>query len=231
MSVEKAVAGVLLGALAWVPGCSVFGVRDTPEPEFTVERQVEERKIEVREYAPMIVAVTRVEATSYDRASSIGFRRLADYIFGKNASQENIGMTAPVYQSAEGSSGEDIGMTAPVIREQDAQGRWVMSFVMPDRYTMETIPKPLTADVELEQLPARRVAVIRFNGTLSAEQYGQKSRELRAWIAESDYVAASEPRMAGYDPPFTIPFFRRNEVLIEVAPQPATAESSGAVVD
>ncbi len=231
MSVKKTVTGILIGALAWVPGCSVFGVRDTPEPAYTVESRVEGQKIEVREYAPMIVAVTRVKADSYDRASSIGFRRLADYIFGKNASQENIGMTAPVYQSAEGSSGENIGMTAPVIREQDAQGRWVMSFVMPDRYTMETIPKPLTADVELEQLPARRVAVIRFNGTLSSEQYGQKSKELRAWIAKNDYVSASEPRMAGYDPPLTIPFFRRNEVLIEVAPQPAKAAKTDAVIE
>ena len=220
MSVKKTAAGVLIGALAWVPGCSVFGVRDTPEPEYTVERQIEGQNIEVRAYAPMIVAVTRVEAKNYDRASSIGFRRLANYIFGENARKENIGMTAPVYQRADRGEGENIGMTSPVLREQDDQGRWVMSFVMPDRYTMETIPKPLTSEVELEQVPARRVAVIRFNGTLSSAQYEEKSRELRSWISRNDYHALSEPRMAGYDPPLTIPFFRRNEVLIEVASQP-----------
>ncbi len=216
MSFRKKIVGFLFSVVALVPGCSVFGVRDTPEPSYTVEKEVEQAQIEVREYAPMIVAVTRVDTKSYDRASSTGFRRLADYIFGKNARQENIGMTAPVFQGVEKQEGENIGMTAPVFRQKDAKGRWVMSFVMPERYTMETLPRPMTEDIELEQIPARKVAVVRFNGSMSAEQFARKTKELEAWIVANGYVAVSAPRMAGYDPPLTIPFFRRNEVLIVV---------------
>lgn len=231
MSFREKIVGFLFGVLAMVPGCSVFGVRDTPEPSYTVEREVEEPRIEVREYAPMIVAITRVDTRDYDRASSIGFRRLADYIFGENTRQENIGMTAPVFQSVERQEGEEIGMTAPVFRQKDAQGRWVMSFVMPERYTMETLPRPVTDDIELEQVPARKVAVLRFNGSMSADRFAQKARELEAWIAGSGYVAASAPRMAGYDPPLTIPYFRRNEVLIVVEePAQGRAEAEAATV-
>lgn len=212
---KKHAVVALLGSVA-LTGCSVFGVRRTPEPEYSVIDEVDE--VEVREYDEMILATTRVSATDYDRGSTVGFRRLARYIFGKNSTREEIGMTAPVYQRAE-PQGEKIGMTAPVLMGRGDGDEWVMSFVMPSRYTMESLPRPLEDTIELEQAPGKRVAVLRFRGRLTDERYAEKARELLSRLESSPWEATSEPRLAGYDPPFTIPALRRNEVQVEVAPR------------
>ena len=210
---KKWVAGAL-SVLALVSGCSVFGVRNTPEPAYEVVVEDADARVEIREYAPMILAVTTIETTDYGRASSEGFRRLAGYIFGKNARSEEIGMTAPVYRAREG---ENIGMTAPVLREQDGEGRWRMSFVMPERYTLETLPRPVDERVTLETVPSRTMAVIRYSGAFDEEGSRAKERELLAWAGANGWEVVSTPRAAGYDPPMTLPFLRRNEVLVEVS--------------
>ena len=206
----------LVSVMAMLPGCSVFGVRTAPEPDYTVTHQVDSEPIEVRRYEETLVATTQVRADSYDKASRVGFRRLADYIFGENRSDEEIGMTAPVFQRMEPREGEEIGMTAPVLQSQEREGVWRMSFVMPARYTRQTLPEPMDPAIEIESLPAREVAVIRFRGRLRPENVEEAAEELRRWIQQSPYQATSAPRAAGYDPPYTLPPLRRNEVLIEV---------------
>ena len=207
---------ILLAVAAFLPGCSVFGIRDTPQPDYQTIKKVKADDIEIRQYEPMLVAKTPV--TSMDEGTNTAFRRLANYIFGQKTTKTEIGMTAPVVRSKqEARDGEKIGMTAPVYRQQNTDGQWEMSFVMPSRYTMETIPKPVDSKITLEQVPARTVAVLRFSGFLNKENVDEKTRALKKWVAQSPYRAISSYRNAGYDPPLTIPFLRRNEILVDVA--------------
>lgn len=204
----KKVAAAMISIL--FTGCTVFGIRTVEQARYTV--LLEDEGVEIRQYDDFIVAETIVEA-EYDEASSIGFRRIAGYIFGKNKQKEKISMTAPVLQEQE--AGEKISMTAPVLQEK-AGASWRMSFVMPAKYTMETLPQPIDPKVILKEVKGSKVAAIRYKGVLSEDNTAKKTKELQRWLEENDYRELSKPRSAGYDPPWTIPFLRRNEVHIDI---------------
>ena len=159
----------------------------------------------------MLVAQTTVEA-SYDKSGSIAFRRLAGYIFGKNTKKQSIAMTAPVYQE---STSEKIAMTAPVLQEKTGQ-QWTMTFVMPLEYKRETLPQPVDPLVIIKEIPGHKLASLRYTGSLSEERFAAKANVLKAWLKEKNYQALSEPRLAAYDPPWTIWFLRRNEVHADI---------------
>lgn len=170
-----------------------------------------EGKFEVRQYKPQIVAETVVES-DFDEAGNMAFRRLFNYISGENRKKESIAMTAPVNQK---SSSEKIAMTAPV-NQQQSEGNYIVSFLMPSKYTMETLPEPLDSSVRLRQIPARKVAAIRYSGSWSKAKYEQKKILLEEFIKKKGLRITGQDIFARYDPPFQIPFFRRNEVLFEV---------------
>lgn len=202
----KIAKGVVLGFL--FTACSVVGYRTTEEPSYEVLRK--EGDFEIREVSPIIVA----EVTSfgdYDSASGDSFRKLAKYIFGENRREKKISMTAPVFQE----KSEKIAMTAPVFQEKN-ENRWVMQFTMPKEYTMETLPKPVDSEISIREIPARKIAVITYSGTLNEKNIAAKSQELEEWISKNGYRAVSPPRSAGYDPPWTLPFLRRNEIQIDI---------------
>ena len=182
------------------------------EPAYTVTEQA--APFELRTYQPKIVAEVVVSG-SMDEASSKGFRLLANYIFGNNAASsggsEKIQMTAPVGMEPRS---EKIRMTAPVSM-QESDGRWRVSFVMPSHYTMETLPRPNNAAVTLRQIPETRYAVIRFSGLAGAKRVAQKTQDLQAWLEEKGLTARGAPELARYNPPWTLPFLRRNEILLE----------------
>ncbi len=167
--------------------------------------------IEIRDYAPHIVAETIVAG---ERAAAIreGFRAVAEYIFGNNVPAKKIAMTAPVTQQA----GEKIAMTAPVEQQSDADS-WKVRFVMPASYTMETLPKPNNPAVKLVAVAGKRVAAIRFSGLAGEEDLQTRKAQLDAFIARQKLKPRGTPTYAFYDPPWTLPWNRRNEVLIEVA--------------
>ncbi len=121
-------------------------------------------------------------------------------------------MTAPVSQEP---SSEKIAMTAPV-GQQRQEGRWAVSFMMPKSYTLDSLPVPDDPAVRLREVPARRVAAVRYSGTWSEERYRKYLRELEAWIDEKGFESLDEPIWARYNPPFTPWFLRRNEILIPV---------------
>lgn len=123
-----------------------------PEPSYTVIQS--QGNIEVREYAPMIVAEVEVSGPRKE-AINQGFRLLASYIFGENSPNEKIAMTAPVMQE----KGEEIAMTAPVM-QQGSSDHWKVRFVMPENYTMESLPKPKSDKIEIIPIPSKRVAVV-----------------------------------------------------------------------
>ena len=198
----------------FLSGCSLVGIRSTAEPAYSVLQN--DASFEVREYAEMVVAETRVDA-SFDDAGNIAFGRLFGYISGANASASEIAMTAPVMAVDKSTAvGETIAMTAPVTGEETPLG-WRYAFVLPESYTLASAPQPDNPDVRLERVPARKVAVVRYSGSWSETGYLQNLQRLQQWMAQNRLEAGSLPRVAGYDPPWTLPFLRRNEVMIDIA--------------
>ena len=194
-------------------GCSLVGVRSTGEPDYSVLQSDE--LFEVREYEPLIVAETLVDA-SFDDAGSIAFRRLFGYISGDNEAAAEIAMTAPVMALDENnSSGEKISMTAPVTGQETALG-WRFAFVLPSTYTLANAPMPGNPEVSLKQLPARKVAVVRYPGSWNEAGYDENLKLLQQWMLQNQLKVDSLPRAAAYDPPWTLPFLRRNEVMIDI---------------
>ena len=170
-----------------------------------------DENFELRQYAPQIVAETFV-AGNFEEVGNVGFRRLYDYINGKNVKNRNIAMTAPVTQEAKS---EKIAMTAPVTQER-VQGQWRITFLMPAEYTLETLPKPLDPLVQLREEPGYLMAAIRYSGTWSQKRYEKNLSLLQEAIAKRGLKPEGLPIWARYDPPFMPWFLRRNEVLIRV---------------
>jgi hypothetical protein len=193
-------------------GCSVFGIRNYETLKYEVI--LKEGNKEIRYYESYNVAKTTVKG-EFKEAQSAAFRILAGYIFGDNEKKQKIAMTAPVLQEPTPRS-EKIPMTAPVIQRPSEEG-WVMSFMMPSVYKMEDLPTPKDKKVGLETVPVRYVAVIRYTWIGNERRNERKANELQKWIASlKGYELISPPMYAGYDPPWTFPFFRRNEMMIEV---------------
>ena len=167
--------------------------------------------IEIRDYAPMIVAETETSGPR-EQAISEGFRIIADYIFGNNTTAHKVAMTAPVTQQAN----EKIAMTAPVMQQGEANS-WKVHFVMPASYTLETLPKPNNNAVKLKQIAGKRFAVIRFSGMGKNDNLAKHTKLLKEFIDAHQLKALSAPAYAFFNPPWTLPFLRRNEVMIEIA--------------
>jgi len=181
----------------------------TEEPKYFVIENAP--PFELRVYEPLILAEVKVEG-DMDSASSQGFRLIAAYIFGKNRVNEKISMTIPV--SLEEKSTK-IAMTAPVGIESN-QSISTVSFVMPSQYTLASLPQPLDEKVQLREVPATKKAVIMFSGFYSEEKVKEKTVELEKWIQANNLQPIGLPNFARYNPPWTLPFLRRNEVMIEV---------------
>jgi DNA gyrase inhibitor GyrI len=194
----------------------VFGIRTAEELKYNVISKSGD--IEVREYQPYLSAVASMKGP-YEKVQGDLFRVLAAYIFGKNTTDSTIAMTAPVQINPEtADTSEQIAMTAPVVMKPEGEGIWKMAFSMPSKYTMQNLPKPLNPEVTLVEVPAKKFAVIRFSGSFDdLEKRRSKAEELSKWLStQPQFKKVSEPVFAGYDPPFTLPFFRRNEVMIEI---------------
>jgi len=196
-----------LGVLA--SGCTVFGIRSAEEARYRTV--VKEGRFQIREYTDTVIAETVVDE-DYGRAGNVAFRRLAGYIFGGNKSRAKIAMTAPVLQQK---TSEKIPMTVPVLREKSGQG-WRMAFVLPSKYTLQDAPEPSDPKVIIKAEKGRTVAVVRYSGWLSPASMERNAAKLRSWLEQKKYKAVSEPRLAAYDPPWTVPFLRRNEVHIDI---------------
>jgi len=198
--------------IVFVSAFTLFGAMTamaTEEAKYTVVKK--EDAFELRDYASHIVAETVVEGDIND-ASNKAFGRLFGYISGKNQSRNKVAMTAPVSQSP---ASEKISMTAPV-GQQSVGDKWAVSFMMPASYTMETLPKPNDSSVVLREVPARRIAAIRYSGLWSEKRYTEHKLQLEAWIRKNNFTATGKASWARYDPPFMPWFMRRNEILIPV---------------
>ncbi|EED32876.1 soul heme-binding protein [gamma proteobacterium NOR5-3] len=182
------------------------------EPSYTVLEKSGD--VELRAYDPMIVAETLVPG-AMDSASNQGFRLIAGYIFGKNSARsgeaEKISMTAPVTLQA---VPEKIDMTTPVTTEKVGE-QWRVHFVMPSEYSMDTLPVPDNPAVRLREVPQAHYAVLRFSGLVNEKKRAAKIAELRQWLKARNITAVGAPELARYNPPWTLPFLRRNEIMIQ----------------
>lgn len=197
------VVGVLILAVLAGPIMS-----NVEQPDYKLVKS--KGNIEIRDYAPMILAEVEVSGER-KQAISEGFKILADYIFGNNTSNKKMEMTAPVTNELS----EKMAMTAPVLQEQHMD-KWKVRFVMPKKYSFETLPKPNSKNVILIPLTARRFVVIRFSGLADDENIKLHTEELKAYIGAEKLKPIGGPLLAFYNPPWTLPFLRRNEVMIEI---------------
>ena len=162
------------------------------EPEYTLVEKF--GPVEIRRYEPTIQAVTRLK---HNGQTSSGFQRLAGYIFGGNQTSESIAMTAPVQ--------ETLGVMEPE-----------MAFTMPAAYAMEDLPAPQDGRVELREVPARYSAVISFSGWATSSKVTRYKRELMDELSEQGIDAVGASSLNQYNPPWTLPFLRRNEVMVDI---------------
>lgn len=170
-----------------------------PVEEPAYDLRIADGAFEVRTYAPTILAETTVAGDAF-RSRFDGFGPLADYIFAKER------------------DGEKIAMTAPVTQHSDSSDQWTIGFTMPAGYSMQTLPAPTDTSVTLVEQPAKTMAVLKFTGLATARDMDEAKSALMEKIARAQLTPKGEPVFAFYDPPWTLPFLRRNEVMIEVMP-------------
>ena len=183
------------------------------EPTYSVVQKTEQ--FEVRQYEPYLVAEVVVPGP-VSEAGSQGFSLLGGYIFGKNKGERKLEMTAPVTQTTiDPPAPVKLEMTAPVTQAATPSG-FLVQFVMPKGYTLTTLPEPLDARVKLREVPANRVAVIRFSGSWSQSLYEEKLQTLRGALAAAGMATVGEPVSSRYNSPFSLPFLRRNEIWLNL---------------
>ena len=211
---------ILFSTLSFIAPMSVMA---TEEPKYELIEKSGE--FELRQYQPMLIAEVLVDG-DMDQASGKGFRLIADYIFGNNitetGSSKKIKMTAPV--TIEPRS-KEISMTIPVSMK-NISGRWQVSFVMPSKYTLDTIPLPNNKQIMLRKVPARKVAVLEFSGFVNEKNTANRTQELLKWMDKNNLISTGSIELSRYDPPWTLPFLRRNEIIVEYAKSKAKKSSS-----
>ena len=192
---------------------SPFGINmGTEQPKYRVVEALG-GGVEVREYGERIAAEVTVDGRTTDDVRAEGFNILAGYIFGKNRQKQSIAMTAPVEMN---SKGQSIAMTSPV--EVNARGEsMTMRFFMPAAYAMAELPQPTDPRVTLVVVPAQTVAALRYSGSTMDANTRAKTEALLTRLKPSRWKASGPTKAFFYNPPWTIPFLRRNEVLVEVS--------------
>ncbi len=155
--------------------------------------------IEVRSYSPQLRASLVVRG-DYKEASKEAFNALAGYIFGQNKENKKIDMTTPV-----------------LLREREENKEWLMSFILPASYSLKDAPKPEDSRISLSEHPAHLVVSISYAGINNAEKIEEYSGILKRWLKKRPwYIPLGDFQTAQFDGPLTIPFFRKNEIHVDI---------------
>lgn len=208
---QKISIAIVVLLIVWIIG-SYVAIRNLEEPKYIV---LEKRDgYEIRQYEPYIIAETEVPE-GYQEGLNSGFRVIADYIFGNNTTKSSIAMTAPVLES------QQIAMTVPVINTIDGTSnntvRRTVSFVLPSKYTLETLPKPNNSAVTLREVPGRKVAARRFTWYATESRIASQKKRLMEKLSADGVVTVDVSQVAQYNPPISFPLTRRNEILVQIA--------------
>lgn len=213
-TIVLSVAGTVFVILLVWTIASWYVVRDIETPTYSVIEKHD--GYEIRRYEPYIVAEATVHASSEREALNQGFRIVADYIFGNNSSEKKVSMTSPVLSGEQfGGTGEKIAMTAPVLAEGEA-GERTVAFVMPSKYTLETLPTPNTDAVTLRQIGTTTVAARRFSWYATNGRIASEKEALINTLTRDGRSVDGGPYYAGYNPPLTIPFMQHHEVMVRL---------------
>ena len=207
---KKIVLATLLLVIVLGFGAAFIGpvMSNVEIPDYKLLKK--EQNIEIRQYPSFIIAEVK---TAGPRQASIsaGFRILADFIFGNNEGEKQLSTNGPITQQ----KGTKIAMTAPVQQEK-MDTEWAISFIMPSKFSIDTVPSPINDRIKIIQMPSRRYAVITFSGRSTEENLSTHTNELEKYIDGSNYTKAGKAKYAFYNPPWTLPFLRRNEVQFEL---------------
>jgi effector-binding domain-containing protein len=204
--------GLIVRAAA-LAGVLALSLIMTAEPAMAIETPdykvvAKQDDFEIRDYPAQTVAEVAVEG---DQQAAVrhGFQRLANYIFGANSGRQTIAMTAPV--------GQIPATPGPASADTLNARHWIVRFDMPRGQDLAALPKPNNAEIRLATLPATRIAAVRFAGLMSDKAAAKAMTALLRFIETRGLHASGPPTLAQYDPPWTLWFLRRNEVLIPVA--------------
>jgi len=171
-------------------------------------------KFEIRKYLKYTIASVEIES-DFKHALVEGFRTLAEYIFGNNRAKTNIEMTVPVTEQV--ITGKKIGMTAPVIAARAGEGKkYLISFTMPSKYNMETLPEPINKNISLITVAPHKAAALRFSGYLNEKTTAKKTQEMEVWLKKNNLKTKSGFSLAQYNPPWIPGPFRKNEIIVDV---------------
>ncbi len=222
-----ATARLMLASVALLAGGTAMSYE---QPDYTVIH--EQDGIEYRQYDSYLVAETVIRNTDgYRDAGAEGFRRLFAYISGANRNAAEIAMTVPVAAASidnpgsDTRSGEKIAMTVPVQQAESATG-WTMSFALPAAYTLETAPQPVDQRVYIREVPSRLVAVRQFASRWTDRSFVRQEIKLRDALRAADIEPQGRFERAVYNAPFSLPFTRRNEIMVAVNELPAAARDA-----
>jgi hypothetical protein len=173
--------------------------------------------VEFRLYAPYLVAETFVAGEpGQSQAANTGFRRLFSYISGNNKAQESIAMTAPVQQQA---VSRKMSMTLPVQQMPKDEG-WLISFVVPTEFDINSVPTPGNPEVRIQAIPEQLMAVLTYSGRWTEQNRHRHTQELLDALEGAGIKLLGIPVYASYNSPFSLPFTRRNEIMVAVASAP-----------
>ena len=196
----------MTAASFWLAGISAASAQVFSLEEPAFEILVKADAYELRSYRSMVIAEVIVQG-DVATAGKEGSRLIKDYIFREGANEPK----------GDGQRGEGkISMTVPVTMESNAGSGYRLHFVMPSKYTLQTLPKPTDPRVTLRAIPAQKVAALRFSKFSTEANIAEQTALLRNWMAQQALKAAGEPQFARYDPPFVPPMLRRSEILIAV---------------
>lgn len=204
---KSIIAGGVAAGAALLGAATIYVLREkaTPGPDYRVVES--DGDLEIRDYPAIVVAETMVGGPRKE-ALGDGFRRLADYIFAKSRSGEELPMTVPVMQDSPDSMAGD-----PPLFDDTVEGQWRVRFVMPEGRSADDLPAPPDG-IELVEVAPRRVAVAKFSGVADDDRLAEHEDRLRGWLARRGEHGASEPEYAFYNSPMIPPPLRRNEVLL-----------------
>jgi hypothetical protein len=223
-----------------ISGCSVFGIQTYETPKYEV--MVDEQPYELRKYEPYTVAEVTVFENDIDEAQKRGFRILADYIFGNNIARDSLHRQVRMKEGETYKSNESISMTGPVLLdlndqivirspagvvnmlspeepvelELELEQKWTMTFSLPSKYTLNTAPIPKNGSVRLREVPKELIITRRFTNFVTKSKVETLSNDLLKWANKKGLVIEGSIRIARFDPMWTVPFLRRNEIHISV---------------
>ncbi|MES3038349.1 MAG: heme-binding protein, partial [Bdellovibrionota bacterium] len=190
----------------------VFGIRLNEEPEYKVLKK--DGPVEVRQYSSQLHAKVTLKGLDFDTYRNKAFELLAAYIFGANSGKTKMAMTSPVLQK---NDSEKMAMTSPVLQQQSGDQEWTMTFILPSKYSLASVPKPDNPQIKIVEEPGYEAVTLRYTGTNSLQSLKKHEDQLSAWLLKNpQYKVNGKFFAAQYDAPFAVPFLRRNEVLAKV---------------